>query len=52
MAGLLGNTPAACMDCYIHPAILAAYRDGRMGRLSTGGDPGRRLVIFLKAARS
>jgi DNA topoisomerase I len=24
----LGNTPTVCRKCYIHPAILKAYRDG------------------------
>lgn len=26
----LGNTPAICRKCYIHPAVLAAYMDGSM----------------------
>ena len=25
----LGNTPTICRKCYIHPAVLAAYEDGR-----------------------
>jgi DNA topoisomerase I len=25
---LLGNTPAICRKCYVHPAILQAYLDG------------------------
>jgi DNA topoisomerase-1 len=25
----LGNTPAVCRNCYIHPAILEAYAEGR-----------------------
>ncbi len=25
----LGNTPAVCRDCYIHPAVLEAYAEGR-----------------------
>jgi DNA topoisomerase-1 len=28
VAQRLGNTPAVCRKCYIHPAILAAYLDG------------------------
>ena len=27
----LGNTPAVCRKCYIHPAVLAAYLDGALG---------------------
>ncbi len=26
----LGNTPAICRKCYIHPAVLAAYQDQRL----------------------
>ena len=28
----LGNTPAICRKCYIHPAVLNAYTDGSMLR--------------------
>jgi DNA topoisomerase-1 len=28
----LGNTPAVCRTCYIHPAVLAAYSDGTLPR--------------------
>jgi len=27
---MLGNTPAICRKCYIHPAIFDAYLDGSM----------------------
>lgn len=27
VAGELGNTPAVCRKCYIHPAVLKAYED-------------------------
>ncbi|MBF6599520.1 MAG: DNA topoisomerase IB [Dehalococcoidia bacterium] len=30
VAGRLGNTPAVCRKCYIHPAILDAYLDGSL----------------------
>jgi DNA topoisomerase-1 len=33
-AGQLGNTPAVCRKCYIHPDILAAYQDGGLGPLT------------------
>jgi DNA topoisomerase I len=28
-AELLGNTPAICRKCYVHPAIVEAYLSGR-----------------------
>ncbi|MFN2590582.1 MAG: DNA topoisomerase IB [Actinomycetota bacterium] len=30
VAERLGNTPAVCRKCYVHPAILEAYTDGSM----------------------
>ena len=29
VAKRLGNTKSVCRKCYIHPAILAAYMDGK-----------------------
>lgn len=29
-AKLLGNTPAVCRDCYIHPAVIDAYLAGHL----------------------
>ena len=29
VAELLGNTPAICRKCYVHPAIVEAYLSGR-----------------------
>ena len=29
VAQRLGNTPAVCRKCYIHPAIMDAYLEGR-----------------------
>jgi DNA topoisomerase-1 len=26
----LGNTPAICRKCYIHPSVLAAYQDRKL----------------------
>jgi DNA topoisomerase-1 len=31
VAKLLGNTKAVCRKCYVHPAVLEAYRDGLLG---------------------
>ncbi|MHA3770078.1 DNA topoisomerase IB [Verrucomicrobiota bacterium sgz303538] len=28
VAGMLGNTPAVCRRCYVHPAVLESYLDG------------------------
>jgi DNA topoisomerase-1 len=30
VAALLGNTPAVCRKCYIHPAVLDAFLDGTL----------------------
>jgi DNA topoisomerase-1 len=29
----LGNTPAICRNCYIHPAVLTAYTEGKLAKL-------------------
>ena len=31
VAERLGNTPAICRKCYVHPAVLEAYLDGSLG---------------------
>ena len=33
----LGNTPAVCRKCYVHPEIISAYIDGSLERLEIGG---------------
>ncbi|WP_312224863.1 DNA topoisomerase IB [Stutzerimonas nitrititolerans] len=33
IASQLGNTPAVCRQCYIHPAILHAFGEGTLGSL-------------------
>ena len=30
VAGQMGNTPAICRSCYVHPAILESYLDGEL----------------------
>ena len=30
VAKILGNTPAVCRKCYVHPAVLESYLDGAM----------------------
>ena len=32
VAARLGNTPAVCRKCYIHPAIVESYIDGELAR--------------------
>jgi DNA topoisomerase IB len=31
----LGNTKAVCRKCYIHPAVIEAYVDGRLAEAMT-----------------
>lgn len=39
----LGNTPAVCRRCYVHPGVLAAHADGSLMRLRvTATSPGTR----------
>jgi DNA topoisomerase-1 len=33
VAARLGNTPAICRKCYVHPEVIAAYLDGKLARL-------------------
>jgi DNA topoisomerase I len=37
VARQLGNTKAVCRKCYIHPAVIDAYLDGRLARVMNGG---------------
>jgi len=30
VAKQLGNTPAICRKCYIHPTVMAAYQDRKL----------------------
>jgi DNA topoisomerase-1 len=60
VAGQLGNTKAVCRKCYIHPAVIDAYLDGRLAamtgrnaeacvkRLLAHRRPRRSLVPLLK----
>ena len=55
VAARLGNTPAVCRRCYIHPAVLEHYALGRLGnlpkrRIRKGLDPEEvALLLFLQA---
>ena len=33
VAERLGNTPAVCRNCYVHPEVLDAFREGRLQAL-------------------
>ena len=37
VAAKLGNTPAICRKCYIHPEVFAAFEDGRLAALQGNG---------------
>lgn len=47
VARRLGNTPAICRKCYIHPEVLTAYADGRLAKLN-GAAPAAALRRLLK----
>jgi len=43
VAKLLGNTKAVCRKCYVHPAVIDAYLEGRL----LGAPRGERALIAL-----
>ena len=56
----LGNTPAICRRCYVHPAVVESYLDGslagtlrrRPASRSRGGlNPHEQAVLSLLVAR-
>ncbi|ORL64984.1 DNA topoisomerase IB [Pseudomonas putida] len=55
VAARLGNTPAVCRHCYIHPAVLDHYQQGRLAALPRvkprrGLEPEEAsLLLFLQA---
>jgi DNA topoisomerase I len=57
VAARLGNTPAICRKCYIHPDIVAAHADGTLaaglgGRPSRGLSPEEASVLRLLEQRA
>jgi DNA topoisomerase-1 len=60
VAKQLGNTRAVCRKCYIHPAILHAYQEGRPLKMPASAKPARTglnpceqaLRSFLRSIRS
>jgi DNA topoisomerase-1 len=51
----LGNTPAVCRKCYVHPAVWEAYLEGRLAganaRNGAGLSDDEAVVIALLADR-
>ena len=40
VARQLGNTPAVCRRCYVHPVVIDAYLEGLLPRARPSSDPG------------
>jgi DNA topoisomerase-1 len=40
VAERLGNTPAVCRACYVHPVVIDRYLDGSLGELLRPGENG------------
>jgi DNA topoisomerase-1 len=52
VAGVLGNTPAVCRSAYIHPAVLEAYKAGKLSLKPADGRAFELSVLrFLEDAR-
>jgi DNA topoisomerase-1 len=49
----LGNTPAICRKCYVHPAVIDGFLDGSLGRIAASiarrasSAAGERMVMRL-----
>jgi DNA topoisomerase-1 len=52
VASRLGNTPAVCRRCYVHPAVIDAYLDGSLAsRLRPGPRAGPRRGLSAEESR-
>jgi len=49
VAKLLGNTKAVCRKCYVHPAIVESYLEGKLGEHVRGASEERAIVALLEA---
>jgi DNA topoisomerase-1 len=49
VAKQLGNTKAVCRKCYVHPAVLASYLEGRLAQTLRGGAAEKTIVALLEA---
>lgn len=45
----LGNTKAVCRKCYVHPAIVECYLEGRLASFMARGSEEKAIVALLKA---
>ena len=45
VAEQLGNTPAVCRKCYVHPAVVEAYLDGSRAALEAARGPAEELAV-------
>jgi DNA topoisomerase I len=45
----LGNTKAVCRKCYLHPAVLQSYLEGKLADFMRGGAEEKAIVALLKA---
>lgn len=58
VAGKLGNTPAVCRKCYVHPRVIEAYMEGTLkgivGKPATGGalSPEETMVLKMLATKT
>jgi DNA topoisomerase-1 len=48
VAKQLGNTKAVCRKCYVHPAVLASYLEGRLAQTLRGGAAEKTIVALLE----
>jgi len=44
VATQLGNTPAVCRKCYIHPTVLEAFAQGKLPSVECPEEALRKLV--------
>jgi DNA topoisomerase-1 len=51
VARQLGNTPAVCRKCYIHPAVIDAYMEGRLAAVMNGSRAERCVQRLLARPR-
>ena len=53
VSGKLGNTPAICRKCYIHPVVLSSHEAGQLGLLNGASAPrALRKLLSPKARKS
>jgi DNA topoisomerase-1 len=50
VAKQLGNTKAVCRKCYIHPAVIETYVEGRLAQFLQRGPEEKAVAALLKSA--